>query len=164
MDSGPSQTPVPASNGVVEAASTPLGTGVTKRLDGLKLDEKGVITYHGPTSFFQDFTDRFAQEASNPKRFDSLKIMSEGSETRERLVSNAWEQRALETMSGIPVSYCLEPGDGPLVALFNLLYSTQEPFRFLLNLHWCWIQPLFNFIYRPAFSRKHLFDPRFKPA
>jgi hypothetical protein len=22
-----------------------------------------------------------------------------------------------------------------------------------LNLHWCWIQPLFNFIYRPAFTR-----------
>lgn len=29
----------------------------------------------------------------------------------------------------------------------------QEPFQYLLNTHWCWIQPLFNFIYRPAFTR-----------
>jgi len=29
----------------------------------------------------------------------------------------------------------------------------QEPFQYLLNIHWCWIQPLFNFIYRPAFTR-----------
>lgn len=31
--------------------------------------------------------------------------------------------------------------------------SIQEPFQYLLNTHWCWIQPLFNFIYRPAFTR-----------
>ena len=23
----------------------------------------------------------------------------------------------------------------------------------MLNVHWCWIQPLFNFVYRPAFTR-----------
>lgn len=50
--------------------------------------------------------------------------------TKERLVQNAWEQRALEVLS-----------------------ETPEPFQFLLSTHWCWIQPLFNFVYRPAFTR-----------
>lgn len=50
--------------------------------------------------------------------------------TKERLVQNAWEQRALEVLA-----------------------ETPEPFQYLLNNHWCWIQPLFNFVYRPAFTR-----------
>ncbi|CAK7229951.1 hypothetical protein SEUCBS140593_007419 [Sporothrix eucalyptigena] len=29
----------------------------------------------------------------------------------------------------------------------------SEPFQDLLQIHWCWVQPLFNFIYRPAFTR-----------
>lgn len=33
------------------------------------------------------------------------------------------------------------------------LTSIQEPFRSLLDSHFCWIQPLFNFVYRPAFTR-----------
>ncbi|OAR00814.1 hypothetical protein LLEC1_04203 [Akanthomyces lecanii] len=49
---------------------------------------------------------------------------------RERLVANAMQQRALENFS-----------------------ATPEPFQYLLNVHWCWIQPLFMFIYRPAFTR-----------
>lgn len=28
----------------------------------------------------------------------------------------------------------------------------------LLNLHWCWIHPLFLFVYRPAFIRKSYFE------
>lgn len=31
----------------------------------------------------------------------------------------------------------------------------QEPFRWLLDSHFCWIQPLFNFVYRPAFTRTY---------
>lgn len=31
--------------------------------------------------------------------------------------------------------------------------ETPEPFGYLLQSHWCWIQPLFNFVYRPAFTR-----------
>lgn len=49
---------------------------------------------------------------------------------RERLVQNAWKQRSLE-----------------------ILAETPEPFHSMLSNHWCWIQPLFNFIYRPAFTR-----------
>lgn len=45
-------------------------------------------------------------------------------------MQNAWEQRALEVLA-----------------------ETPEPFQFLLSTHWCWIQPLFNFVYRPVFTR-----------
>lgn len=37
--------------------------------------------------------------------------------------------------------------------ILTTLTPFQEPFQYLLNLHWCWIQPMFNFIYRPAFTR-----------
>ncbi|PVH80486.1 fungal-specific transcription factor domain-containing protein [Cadophora sp. DSE1049] len=90
--------------------------------DGLKRDEKGGITYHGATSFFQlpNPVGRNTNEGSR----------TGGGERKERLVNNAWQQRAMETFS-----------------------ETPEPFQFLLEVHWCWIQPLFNFVYRPAFTR-----------
>lgn len=30
----------------------------------------------------------------------------------------------------------------------------QEPYQYLLNVHWYWTHPLFHFIYRPAFTRE----------
>ncbi|KAH8726071.1 fungal-specific transcription factor domain-containing protein [Phaeosphaeriaceae sp. PMI808] len=49
---------------------------------------------------------------------------------KESLVNSAWRERAYEQMA-----------------------DTPEPFRSLLDSHFCWIQPLFNFVYRPAFTR-----------
>ncbi|KAL1837244.1 hypothetical protein VTK73DRAFT_4755 [Phialemonium thermophilum] len=37
--------------------------------------------------------------------------------------------------------------------LASLSLSLSLSFCYLLKIHWCWIQPLFNFIYRPAFTR-----------
>ncbi|RNJ58569.1 hypothetical protein D7B24_004438 [Verticillium nonalfalfae] len=97
---------------------------VSESFKGLTVDEKGGITYHGTTSFFQLPDDR-------PPGFRGLSSsLNQVTKRRERLVANAWQQRALENLSDIP-----------------------EPFQYLLNVHWCWIQPLFNFIYRPAFTR-----------
>ncbi|PHH80873.1 hypothetical protein CDD82_1453 [Ophiocordyceps australis] len=93
---------------------------------GLKIDEKGGITYHGATSFFNLPTDRPTTSAVSDLPPSAVNDV----QRRQRLVNNAWHQRALENMSDIP-----------------------EPFQYLLNVHWCWIQPLFNFIYRPAFTR-----------
>lgn len=73
--------------------------------EGLKLDDKGAITYHGATSFFQLSTTLASQE-QNPKS-SPRGIPSKPDDTglrRERLVSNAWQQRALETLSGTLVS------------------------------------------------------------
>ncbi|KAI8297563.1 Nitrogen assimilation transcription factor nit-4 [Colletotrichum sp. SAR11_59] len=97
---------------------------VSESFKGLKVDDKGGITYHGATSFFQLPSDRPLGSR------DHTSSSEQAIQRRERLVANAWQQRALENMSEIP-----------------------EPFGYLLNVHWCWIQPLFNFIYRPAFTR-----------
>ncbi|ROT42382.1 hypothetical protein SODALDRAFT_336132 [Sodiomyces alkalinus F11] len=97
---------------------------VSESFQGLTVDDKGSITYHGATSFFQLPDDR-------PPGFRGLASSSaEATQRRERLVANAWQQRALEKLSDIP-----------------------EPFHYLLNVLWSWTQPLFNFIYRPAFTR-----------
>ncbi|CAK7212646.1 hypothetical protein SCUCBS95973_001534 [Sporothrix curviconia] len=112
--------------------------------DGLKLDDRGLPTYHGATSFFHLLSSsRLSLPATAPGSIseappffscDSNTAPSSegplGHEKRQRLVLNAWHQRELETMSQVP-----------------------EPFQDLLDIHWCWIQPLFNFIYRPAFTR-----------
>lgn len=89
---------------------------------GMAFDAKGGVIYHGSTSLFQ-----------LPSRTEEVNAILPASEVisgKEKLVQNAWEQRALEVLA-----------------------ETPEPFQYLLNNHWCWIQPLFNFVYRPAFTR-----------
>ncbi|KAK7931107.1 hypothetical protein PG985_001819 [Apiospora marii] len=99
--------------------------------DGLKVDEKGVITYHGATSFFQAITENPAKGPEDEEQDGAGSSRSaQDMDRRQRLVNNAWHSRALECFTNIP-----------------------EPFHYLLDLHWCWIQPLFNFVYRPAFMR-----------
>ncbi|KAH6608909.1 hypothetical protein Trco_002255 [Trichoderma cornu-damae] len=104
-----------------------LDESISRSFRGLKIDDKGGITYHGTTSFFNLPSDRSSAAVTADLHATAADIESQ---RRERLVSNAWQQRVLEEHSGIP-----------------------EPFQTLLNVHWCWIQPLFNFIYRPAFTR-----------
>ncbi|KAH8653211.1 fungal-specific transcription factor domain-containing protein [Tricladium varicosporioides] len=100
--------------------------GVGASFEGLKFDKEGSITFHGPTSFFQLPAPNSSE---NPLPHDpSSAVMIK--DKRERLVANAWQQRLLETLA-----------------------ETPEPFQHLLQSHWCWIQPLFNFVYRPAFTR-----------
>lgn len=96
-----------------------------RRFDGLKLDDKGVTTYHGSTSFFH-FLDGLGR---TPSSADG-ETERDRDESKQSLKHNAWQQRAIELNSQVP-----------------------EPFRYLIDLHWCWVQPLFNFIYRPAFTR-----------
>ncbi|KAH8647977.1 fungal-specific transcription factor domain-containing protein [Xylariales sp. PMI_506] len=119
-------TPTTSRPGADKAASDP---GISAGFAGLKLDPKGIITYHGSTSFFQESSHYIGDFPPSTGRDGSVNMPTD-SAARDRLVSNAWEQRALESLSTIP-----------------------EPFQYLIDLHWCWIQPLFNFIYRPAFSR-----------
>ncbi|EFY88463.1 C6 transcription factor, putative [Metarhizium acridum CQMa 102] len=103
--------------------------GIGRSFRSLKIDDKGSITYHGATSFFNLPSDR-----TGPGPSDMPFLNPSSSDTdlqrRERLIHNAWHQRAMENLNEIP-----------------------EPFQYLLNVHWCWIQPLFNFIYRPVFTR-----------
>ncbi|KAK6821852.1 fungal-specific transcription factor domain-containing protein [Apiospora arundinis] len=130
------QTPeTPEDASVSESSSRQPTDQLKQRLsgsyDGLKVDEKGVITYHGATSFFQAISGNPSKGPENEEHDEANSSKSaQDMDRRQRLVNNAWHQRALEHFTNIP-----------------------EPFHYLLDLHWCWIQPMFNFVYRPAFTR-----------
>ena len=78
--------------------------GLAGTFKGLKLDEKGVITYHGATSFFHLPSEygRQSNDAPSPSNPEDPLYGK-----RERLVNNAWQQRALEDLSEIPVRISL---------------------------------------------------------
>ncbi|KAJ9231370.1 transcriptional regulator family: Fungal Specific TF [Paecilomyces variotii] len=92
--------------------------------EGLKVEDDGRISFHGPTSLFQ-LPSGVVNETSA-----TTHLALELEARKERLINNAWRERAFEQLAAIP-----------------------EPFQYLLDSHWCWIQPLFNFVYRPAFTR-----------
>lgn len=62
---------------------------------------------------------------------------------KQSLVSNAATQRHFEAMA-------VEN----LTAVQNEVSS--EMANEFLKLHWCWIHPMFMFIYRPAFTRQSI--------
>lgn len=84
--------------------SDALDDGLTGSLTGLKLDEKGVVTYDGTTSFFQ-LPSKKERGATPSSSSQSPPALGDADlDRRERLVSNAWQQRALEDLSATPVS------------------------------------------------------------
>ncbi|PLN86606.1 putative Zn(II)2Cys6 transcription factor [Aspergillus taichungensis] len=122
--------PSPARHTRSPGAQTPLRERrqsteeLARDLDGLQVEHDGRISFHGPTSLFQ-------LPGGVPNETLSLSQPTTHLEGRkERLVNNAWRERAYEQMAAMP-----------------------EPYQYLLDSHWCWIQPLFNFVYRPAFTR-----------
>ncbi|OJJ45729.1 hypothetical protein ASPZODRAFT_68933 [Penicilliopsis zonata CBS 506.65] len=100
------------------------GHELPRDFEGLQVGDDGRISFHGPTSLFQ------LPSGLGSGTSTSTHLVQELEARKERLINNAWRERALEQMATIP-----------------------EPFQYLLDSHWCWIQPLFNFVYRPAFTR-----------
>ncbi|EGC44136.1 C6 transcription factor [Histoplasma capsulatum var. duboisii H88] len=98
---------------------------LVRGIDGLKVGDDGRISLYGPTSLFQlpSSLVRENTDALSP-------VASELDSRKERLINNAWRERAFEQLTTIP-----------------------DPFQHLLDSHWCWVHPLFNFVYRPAFTR-----------
>lgn len=94
------------------------GEGLTGTFRGLKLDERGVLTYHGATSFFH-LPSEYAGQDSDMQNAAHPDDPLHG--RRERLVNNAWQQRALEDLSEIPVSRqtsgCLSACDSELIEI-----------------------------------------------
>ncbi|EKJ69868.1 hypothetical protein FPSE_09955 [Fusarium pseudograminearum CS3096] len=70
---------------------------MTRSFMGLKIDDKGGITYHGPTSLFNLPSDPHKHKP------DSISSIDSDAHRRERLVNNAWHQRAMENLSDIPI-------------------------------------------------------------
>lgn len=88
-------------------------SGVTK---GLKVDAKGAVTYHGATSFFQLPTSDLNGASSAQER--GALMLDEGNQRKEKLVNNAWHQRALEAFQDTPV------GDYTLSTLLMLMHCS----------------------------------------
>ncbi|KAJ5883311.1 uncharacterized protein N7473_010197 [Penicillium subrubescens] len=97
---------------------------LAREFDGLNVETDGRISFHGPTSLFQLPSGVVSETAA------TTHVVQELEARKERLINSAWRERAFEQMAAMP-----------------------EPFQYLLDSHWCWIQPLFNFVYRPAFTR-----------
>lgn len=77
-----------------------------KSIKGLKLDRKGAITYHGATSFFQ-LPSSDLNEAFEGKSGGAFETLDEGNRRKEKLVNNAWQQRALERFLETPVCHII---------------------------------------------------------
>ncbi|KAF7713708.1 Nitrogen assimilation transcription factor [Penicillium ucsense] len=132
----PADTDVPKASSPLSLAESSSSAGYKVRsagddsrelardFEGLSIETDGRISFHGPTSLFQLPSGLLSE--TKPTAL----VVHELQARKERLVHSAWRERAFEQMASIP-----------------------EPFQYLLDSHWCWIQPLFNFIYRPAFTR-----------
>lgn len=70
---------------------------------GLKRDNKGGITYHGATSLFNLPSASSARQAEDGATEIMAPPLDENERRKERLVESAWQQRALENLSEIPV-------------------------------------------------------------
>jgi len=103
----------PAAGSPSAASSSALSPGTAAsgghaaRIEGLKVDDKGMITYHGSTSFFQAVSSHAEAETRQQEHDQNaggdVAQASRDIERRERLVNNAWQQRMMESYSGIPV-------------------------------------------------------------
>lgn len=106
----------PASTGGSSAsASASGGAGVLHRMkdeenaseqdlaqdfEGLQVENDGRISFHGPTSLFQ-LPGGAVPEASGAS---SQLAMGIGAR-KERLINNAWRERAFEQLAAMPVSF-----------------------------------------------------------
>ena len=99
---------------------------IVPRFDALQVDD-GHLTVHGPNSFF-NILKSHQHDVDQPN--DTQVSPGDAQRGKDRLINSAWKERAFEQLANIP-----------------------EPMRTLLQNHWTWISPLFNFVYRPAFTR-----------
>ena len=97
----------------------------TASIPGLRRDDRGHVSFHGRTSLMSLGASELDQQHGADKR--ALPDLDGG---KQELINSAWTERALEKLSNLP-----------------------EAIQVLLDMHWCWVQPLFNFVYRPTFTR-----------
>lgn len=91
------------SNTVLSTTSAQKGTYLGP-IKGLKVDEKGAVTYHGATSFFQ-LPIMDLNEALPARNGCFSETLDDDNRRREKLVHNAWQQRALEGSLETPVRH-----------------------------------------------------------
>ena len=76
---------------------------LSRDFEGLKVEHDGRVSFHGPTSLFQ-----LPSGALNPAA-SSSQLAAQVGERKERLVNNAWRERAIEQMASMPVCSYISP-------------------------------------------------------
>lgn len=98
------------------------------------------LCYYGPTSAVHDPIE--AQRAASSSQYNDPP--SSKAEDRSILTSRALESRTWEDLAlGNAALQCDIP---------------QAVMSRLLQIHWCWIAPMFMWVYRPAFMRQYPFS------
>ncbi|KPI40425.1 Nitrogen assimilation transcription factor nirA [Cyphellophora attinorum] len=100
------------------------------------VDDRGKVAFNGPTSAVYEPPDNSALQPLNQQ---SVSSVTKDEEMKRNLVVNATQQREIEP-------YAIANG----AVKVNIPKELSEE---LLRYHWCWIHPLFLFVYRPAFVR-----------
>lgn len=75
-----------------------VSAALARDIEGLKMEDDGRISYHGPTSLFQ-LPSGLPIENPDP----SFSMLNEQNGRKERLINNAWRERAFEQLTTIPV-------------------------------------------------------------
>ena len=121
----------------------------------ISVDSHGEVCYHNPTSAIHEapsmerrLSNGVGLSACSPERMSAISDdnPNQTEDIKHALVSNAATQRRFEAVA-------VEN----MTAVQNEVSSGMA--SELLKLHWCWIHPMFMFVYRPAFTRK--FTPFF---
>jgi hypothetical protein len=113
----------------------------------ISVDSNGAVCYHNPTSAIHEAP--LDKPRSTPVSASSPETISVTSEVgtqyiahiKQSLVSNAATQRRFEAIAVENMSVVQHEVSKDMAGEF-------------LKLHWCWIHPMFMFVYRPAFTRK----------
>ena len=105
----------------------------------ISVDDRGSISFHGSTSAVHEPPNPEQAIQITSQQTLSPKSWQEQEQTKQGLRQNAEQQRHIE-------DYAI----ANTAAKVNLPKEVSEE---LLKFHWCWIHPLFVFVYRPAFTR-----------
>lgn len=71
---------------------------LSQDFEGLKVETDGRISFHGPTSLFQ-------LPSGVPETSSVFPLGMELGARKERLINNAWRERAFEQLAAMPVRF-----------------------------------------------------------
>lgn len=104
------------------------------------MDDHGGVTFHNSTSAVHEPpTNNTLTPVSQSSGVGEHASPQDDQQTKRELVMNATHQRQIEAY-----------------AIANSAVKSNVPKEIsleLLKYHWCWMHPLFLFVYRPAFTR-----------
>lgn len=113
----------------------------------ISVDKNGSVCYHNPTSSFHEAPLKNGRLNSECDMSHEVQVsgqensIQQTDEIKLSLVSNAAAQRGFEAMAVENMAAVQKE-------------VSSEVASELLKFHWCWIHPMFQFVYRPAFTSK----------